>query len=111
MSESSKSLKEVLSSVEIDRRRFVKRLITASAFSVPLTLAASLDGSPIREARAQQQSGGIGGGTPQSSGGVPAQSGSGPTQAVPEPSTLAILGGGVALLAYMRKRGLGKSED
>lgn len=97
MSEFQKPHGQFFSSVDDDRRKIVKQLIAASAFAVPLTLAAALDGSPIREARAQDSSTVSSAGAPISSAGA---------KNIPEPSTLALLGGGVAMMAYMRKRGL-----
>ncbi|MFT6581762.1 MAG: hypothetical protein ACJAU6_002203 [Alphaproteobacteria bacterium] len=101
MLKSPKDLEKVLSSVEGERRKFVKQLVAASAFAVPLTLVASLDGSPIREAHAQ---GTTSVSTP------PNTTSASSASNVPEPSTLALLGSGAVLLAYMRKRGLKDSE-
>lgn len=91
-----------LDGLDAERRKLVRQLAAASAFAVPLTLAASLDGSAIRGALAQ----GASTSTSTPTGTSTASS----TTSISTPATLALLGTGLAVLAYMRKRGLDKKN-
>jgi len=102
-----KNDKEILDSVAPERRAFVKRLLQASTFAVPLALGAAAIGSRTAHAQAESQSTGgassstnVGGGAAQSS-----------AQAIPEPATLGLLGLGLAGAALEQRRRAATRDD
>ncbi|MEQ8661318.1 MAG: PEP-CTERM sorting domain-containing protein [Gammaproteobacteria bacterium] len=88
---------EILHNVSPSRRAFVKRLLQASTFAVPLAIGATAIGT--RTARAQTAS--------ESTGSASAPGGSAQqsvVRAVPEPATLSLIGLGLAGAALEQRR-------
>lgn len=90
---------EILAAVAADRREFVARLLRASTFAVPIALGAATIAAREAQAQATSQS------APQTSAASSA------SMAIPEPTTLSLIGLGAASAALAARRKLARGDN